>query len=458
MVKFVSQINARAEEVYNWHQSFGADERLTPPWVSKQFLRQEHNDNQTLKFMKTFSGVQLEKVTSDQQNKSIVSEKIQSSQQKTLHYKSFNNLNNKTLIKETISVNFFNSILPESIINSILSKKLEREFNFRGQRIEKDLSQHKRFASYNRQNIAFLGADNDIARQFKPFFTSGGHSVFSFVKRKPYPTAREIQLNTTNRMVGLEKLQDINSVVFFPIDNKTKITDANFDKILKEKVSQLRLMISSFIVNKKFPETFIMMSDTCVYKDSNANNSENSQVDEKASKMAFFYLTLEKELKNLEYNGVRVIYARAGNILTMKSGVLKNTLQQNKFTLSRTHANSSKYLNWVNLDDAIYATNQMLFDKRFYGPVNLCSSMTLGANDLALLIAQKTRLPILFSVPSFISKLFYGNINAERIYQNNSIYPQKLRECGFNFQFDNIDDTLNWETGSFNNKQELGFY
>lgn len=86
MVKFVSQINARADDVYSWHQTFGASERLTPPWVNKELLRQEHIDDQTIQFMKTDSGILLEKTKSNKEKRSIISERIKSEQQKNVSH------------------------------------------------------------------------------------------------------------------------------------------------------------------------------------------------------------------------------------------------------------------------------------------------------------------------------------------------------------------------------------
>lgn len=448
MVKFVSQIDVKADEVYSWHQTFGANDRLTPPWLSRKLLRQEHNENETLQYTRTNSGIQIEKTLSDPQKRAIISEHIKSSQQSMQYIKSFNKLDNKTLIKETVSVNLFNSILPKSITEEVTSRRLEKEFHFRGKRIENDIKQHSRFANLPRKNIAILGASKSLANQFKPFFTSGNHNVFSLVKRKPYPTAREIQLNTNNGNVGLAGLKEIDTVIYFALGEKTSITEENFDKILNDKTQELRLLIKAFEVNKQYPESFTMMSSTCVYSAVGESITEFTPT-KNDSKIAQFYLTLEKELEKLRLHGVRVTYARTGNILSARSGVLKHSIAEQKFAFCRQKLESTKYLNWVNLDDAIYATNHIIMNPAVFGPVNVCSSMSINANDLSSLLAEKTHRPFLFSLPKFLFKLFYGAIKQDQILQDHSVYPQKLKQFGFNFSFENIDDALNWETGNF---------
>lgn len=447
MVKFVSQINARADDVYSWHQSFGSSERLTPPWANSELLRQENVNDQTVKFLKTDDGIMQEKTISNSLQRSITSERIKSDKESIQYIKSFDNLNNKTLIKETISINIFSSIIPEFIINSMIEKKLEKEFNFRKQRIEQDIKQHKKFMNMPRKNIAILGADQSLAKQFKPFFTSGDHKVYSFVKRKPYPTAREIQLNTNNNNVGLATLSSIDNVIFFASGEKTKLTSSNIDRILESKLKELRLLIKSFEVNKQYPESFIMISNTCVYKKLRASITELTPTDS-SNEIARYYLTLEKELKRLSSKGVRVVYARSGNILSSKSGILKDAIQKQKFTMCRQSYDYNKYLNWTSLDDAIYATNHMLFDETMHGAINMCSSMSINSNDLGMLLSEKTHRPFLFTLPTFIFKQFYGNIMYDKFLQDNSVYPQKLKQAGFQFSLENIDDTLNWETGN----------
>jgi len=455
MVKFVSQINARADDVYTWHQNFGANERLTPPWVSKELLRQEQSENETLQFIKTRSGVELEKTRSNRTNRSITSERIKSSKQKTYHTKNFDKIDNKTLIKETISVNRFNSILPEFIIESMIERRLESEFHFRGKRIEADIRHHSKFAREMRQNIGMLGSKTMIS-QFKPFFTSGNHKVFSFVKRKPYPTAREIQLNAT-KTTELAKLANLNTILYFALDTKVQLNDQNFDKILNSKITELKTLIQSFETNNKYPESFILFSSSCVYQDTNSSITEYSQLD-KESKMSLFFLTLEEQLNGLKRKGVRVINARSGNILSARSGILRKAIRQQKYAFCAQRVDEGKYLNWTSMDDAIYATNQMIFDRSLFGSINLCSPMSLNANDLPLLLAEKLRRPFLFTLPKFIFNLFCGKINKEQILQGNAVYPQKLKQAGFEFNLENIDDALNWETGYFNNQNNIGLY
>lgn len=456
-MKFVSKINAQAEEVYAWHQKFGANERLTPPWVTSKLLRQEFNQDEILQYVKTNSGIQVEKTIANPTSRSITSETIRSAQQSVQHIKNFDKFENNTLINETIKVNWFTSILPEFIVDSLIEKKLEKEFHFRGKRIENDLKQHAKFASMPRQNIAILGENDEISSQFKPFFTSGGHTVFSFVKRKPYPTAREIQLNTQNGNVGFEKLQNLNSIIFFPLDDKVKINEQNFDSILENKRDELKLLISSIKSCGKAPESFIMMSNTCVYKQTGLSSTEISPI-EVENKMALFFTTLEKDLEELRLLGTRVIYARTGNILTARTGILKRVINRQKFGLCRQLVDYDKFLNWISLDDAIYATNFMILNPKVFGAVNLCSSMAINANDLSVMLTEKTRRPILFSLPKFIFNLFYSNIKQDQILQRNSVFPDRLKQFGYDFSFENIDDTLNWETGNFYKKNTTNIF
>jgi uncharacterized protein len=449
MVKFVSQINANADEVYTWHQNFGANDRLTPPWMTSSLLRQEHNQDETLQYIKTNSGTQVVKTLVNAAKRSIISEKIKSSQQSMQHVKNFDKLDGKTLIKETISINWFKSIIPEFIITSIIEKKLEQEFNFRGRRIENDLKQHSMFKNYPRKNIAILGEDNQLANEFKPFFTSSNNKVFMFVKRKPYPTAREIQFNTQNSILGLDKLNDLNSVIFFPLSDKERLNDKNYDQVLKSKIDEIKLLAAGFAQNGKFPESFIIMSSTCVYEDSKATVTE-AESKKGDSKIAQFYLTLEKELDSFRLGGTRVVYARTGNILSARTGILKSAIKSQKYAFCRQLVDDSKFINWVSLDDAIYATNQMIFNNNIFGEVNVCSSMSINANDFNLLLAQKTKRSFLFSIPEFIYKLFNSPIKQDLNFQNNTVYPKRLKQYGFEFSFENIDDALNWETGSIN--------
>lgn len=452
MANFITQINADVNDVYSWHQNFGASDRLCPPWSKSELLRQEFNQDENVKFVKTSLGILTQKIRNNDANKSIVSENILSENQSWHHVKDFSSQDNKTIVKETIALNIFSSILPQMLIEQLVAKKLQKEFTFRYKRIEHDLQQHKAFAKQPRQSIAILG-NSELTLQLKPFLTSGKHTVFNFVNRRPYPRAREIQLNINNGNVSLEKLNNIETVVFAPLDDTKSLRKLNINKTLDAKIKELRLLIQAFDSNKSYPKTFIMQSSTCVYSHNKSNEKSKRKIAAE-NKISLFYLTLEQELNRLKEKGVRVVLARTGNILSARSGILKDTINLQKFASIKYKTNNKLALNWISIDDAVYATHFMIMNQQINGAVDTCSSMTMTYEDLCLMVTSKLNKRAIISLPELLFKKVYGSVRQKQILQNVETYPKKLKQAGFKFIFENINDTLTWETGTFYTPKE----
>ncbi|MCP4355439.1 MAG: hypothetical protein GY793_07365 [Proteobacteria bacterium] len=455
MARFTSKINAHPDDVYSWHQEFGSSERLSPPWSNGELLRHEYDNKHTLKFLKTNSGVVLEKAFANPLQKTITLEKIKSDYRKLRHIKNFKHdkqETGKTVINETVSVNIFSSLLPKSIGQFLYNKKLAKEFHFRGKRIENDIQQHAKFKEHKRQNIAILGSTNNIGKQFKPFFTSGKHAVFMCSKKKLYSpiNVKGIQIGNKSQ-ANLDKLKSIDSVIFFALDDyRTLKSERKVNAVFREKAAELYEMFRTFKENDQFPKTFIMMSSTCVYSDAQYSTTE-SDIATPHNKSSEYFLALENIAKKLEKYGTRVVIARTGTFLSASTGLLKDSIVKQKYAMCYQSMPETQFINWTTMDDAIYAVNHILFSYQLKGIVNVCSSMTLKANDLQMLLSKKLNKPFIFRLPEFVFKLFYDNISHEEILQNSSVYPKILKENSFNYKMNNIEDALNWETGNFNN-------
>jgi NAD dependent epimerase/dehydratase family enzyme len=101
-----------------------------------------------------------------------------------------------------------------------------------------------------------------------------------------------------------------------------------------------------------------------------------------------------------------------------------------------------QYMSWIHINDMCKAINHLLFDVSAKGAFNLASphalSNRLFTDTLAGVLNTKARLPM----PEILLRLLMGE-SADLLLTSQNVYPQKLLELGFEFDFSTLEVALN---------------
>lgn len=140
--------------------------------------------------------------------------------------------------------------------------------------------------------------------------------------------------------------------------------------------------------------------------------------------------------------GTRVLLGRFGVILSDKGGALPTMVKPYQFFIGGPLGSGKQWMSWIHMEDLIKSITTLIDHEAFKGVYNLCSPHPVQQNDLGRSIGKAIHRPHLIPAPKFALRLILGE-QSTIILDVQKVFPKKLLEQGFEFEFPNIDDAIN---------------
>ena len=133
----------------------------------------------------------------------------------------------------------------------------------------------------------------------------------------------------------------------------------------------------------------------------------------------------------------RTAIFRLSVVLDKNEGALPKMLLPFKLGLGGKIGNGKQHFSWIAIEDLINAYLFIIEKKDLSGIFNLCSPHPINNIELTKVIGKTLKRPTLFTVPTFILKLLYGE-GAGVITEGQAVIPENLLNNGFVFLYDTI--------------------
>lgn len=216
-----------------------------------------------------------------------------------------------------------------------------------------------------------------------------------------------------------------------------------WNKKKKQKIRDSRLKTTAFLVSqiknlKKPLELYIGASAIGYYGDRG-----NLKIDESSPPGNDFLAEVckdwERAAEPLQNSGTRVVYTRFGVVLDPHGGALKKMLFPFKMGLGGVLGSGKQYMSWISLKDLKLAISFLIENPKLSGPVNLTSPSPVTNAEFTKTLGRYLKRKTFFPVPGFILRLFLGE-GAQVVLTSALVYPQKLTEAGFAFEYPTLED------------------
>lgn len=135
-----------------------------------------------------------------------------------------------------------------------------------------------------------------------------------------------------------------------------------------------------------------------------------------------------------------VTIVRLGIVLDKKEGALQQMLLPFKYGIGGKIGSGRQMFSWIHIHDLINAF-MFVIDGRRSGVYNFTSPGYINNTEFTKVLAKALHKPAFFTVPELALKLLYGS-GAETIISSRAVYPERLRNEGFEFKFSIIEDAL----------------
>jgi uncharacterized protein len=155
-------------------------------------------------------------------------------------------------------------------------------------------------------------------------------------------------------------------------------------------------------------------------------------------------LTAEWESSVISLNDIvpRIILIRTGLVLGKNGGLLERILLPFRFYSGAILGPGSQMMSWIHLKDEVRAIRFLIENTQCSGPYNLAAPSPVTMKSFVKALAKITSKPAWLKVPSWALKAALGQMAEETILASQVIYPGRLLQEGFRFEYDQLEPAL----------------
>jgi uncharacterized protein len=297
--------------------------------------------------------------------------------------------------------------------------------------------------------IAITGATGFIGRRLAVRFSEEGYKVTAFTRdavkgKKRLPgNVNVMQLDYNKPLEWEEEINSSEAVIHLAGANlfSRRWDDEYKKKILESRENSTRTISKSIKKNSTSLKLLISASAIGYY-----GETDSIGVDEKAPAGNDFLAHVCKKWEEPTYiadeKGVRRINMRMGLILSTEDGYLNKLLPGYKMFVGGPLGSGSNWVSWIHIDDVVEAYLYAVKNDSLSGPVNLTAPEPVTMKHFSSALGNELGRPSFFKVPEFAIKIIVGE-GGEYVVSSQKVFPEKLKRCGFNFRFSEIEPALN---------------
>ena len=210
-------------------------------------------------------------------------------------------------------------------------------------------------------------------------------------------------------------------------------------KLYSSRIDTTKKLVDAISLCKDKPKLFLSASAVGIF-DSLYKHNDDSQnyADDYLSKICKDW---EAEAIRAESFDVRTVSMRFGVIYAKEGGAMKKMLPPFYMGVGGDIGNAKQMVSWIHIDDLVRAIDFIIKTPSIRGSVNFTSPHPLSNKEQTEIIGKILHRPTFFRVPAFMIKLIFGE-GSTVLLDSKEVYPSKLLENGFKFEYDNFEDSL----------------
>lgn len=456
--EFQSIFPCGVDELYNWHARRGALERLIPPWEKTTVVRRKGglDPGGEVELRMHAGPIPFRWIAHHIENSP--GEKFRDIQYKGpfsswSHTHTFKPEGGNALLEDRIEYSLpVQSLLP-SFIKRHVETTLLRTFEHRRRVLTADLELHSRCRK-KPLKILISGATGVLGRALTPFLTTGGHEVWTLVRRKPVPDKNELYWNPQNGEI--DDLPYFDAVIHLAGEyiGLGRWTDEKKKVIVESRTKGTTLLARKIAAQPNPPKVFLSASAVGFY-----GNTGDAVLDENLRSGEDFISEVcrlwEEAAMPAATAGIRTVLMRIGVSLSPQGGALQRLLSTSPFGLIRSFGSGNQYISWISTEDTTAAIYHAICCESLHGPVNICAPHPVTNSAFMKKLSEITGRPLLFSVPTILLKAIYGQMARDILLSGCRASCRKLQESGFIFRHTSLDEALSDMLGKFDTTKGL---
>ncbi|MDB6081508.1 MAG: hypothetical protein JWO53_780 [Chlamydiia bacterium] len=279
--------------------------------------------------------------------------------------------------------------------------------------------------------ILLVGGSGLIGSHLLPFLQKEGHEVTLLTRKSP-------SWDPEQGVVDREAIEDYGAIV--NLSGETIVgrwTTVKKNRIRESRVQTTTLLADTIKILKKPPQVFINASAVGYY-----GSRGNEKLTEESSCGSGFLAEVCRDWEGAAFlcksATTRVLCLRLGAVLSVDGGMLAKLLPLFRLGLGGRISLGEQWMSWIAMADLLRLIAFLLTQSTIEGVVNAVSPYPIKNKDFTKILAESLRRPAFLSLPTFLLRLFFGEMAESTMLASQRAFPKRAIEEGFYFEYSEL--------------------
>lgn len=444
-----SRIEAPVEEVFMWHMSPGALERLTPPWASVEVERRigSIHDRGSVTLKVRIGPIDLRWVLRHQDF--ILNQQFRDVQAYG-PFKSWEHTHlftsdgpSSCVVEDSISYELPGGSIGDLLGSEFTKDKLERLFRYRHKILAQDLATRRKYEPPEPLSILITGSTGLVGSALIPFLRTQGHQVTRLVRSEPRPGEPAILWKPASGRLDGSNLEGFDVMIHLAGESIAgRWTEEKKERIRYSRANGTRLLSEALARLERPPKVLISASATGYY----GNRGDDILLEDERPGSGFLANVCrqwEAATEPAAEQGIRVVNCRLGVVLSPKGGALSQMLPLFKMGMGGKLGSGDQYMSWIAMDDLLQAFAHAIARDELRGPVNVVSPNPVRNWEFTRILGHVLSRPTILPVPAAALHTFLGEeMTDEVLLASIRTMPDRLSGTGYTFFYPELGGAL----------------
>lgn len=223
-----------------------------------------------------------------------------------------------------------------------------------------------------------------------------------------------------------------------------RYTSENRNAILNSRLLPTALLEAAIKELSQPPKLWLQCASATIYRhaEDRYQDEENGEIGEGFS--VDVCKAWEECFMKTEVTGVRKAVLRVSMVLGCRDGVFPRLKNLVLFGLGGCQGRGNQYVSWIHEQDFARITEWILLNESFSGVFNVTAPEAVTNKSFMQQLRNAYRIPIGINTPQWlleIGAILIGT-ETELILKSRWVYPKRLLNLGFRFQFPNVQEAI----------------
>lgn len=264
---------------------------------------------------------------------------------------------------------------------------------------------------------------------------------------KSNPEDFSVSLPEQGNLFGAETITSTDCIINLAGES---IAGSRWNVNVRKKIANSRVEITSCIVksilrNQKlglpYPKVVVSASAIGYYgthpKQKFTENSGNGH-----GFLADVCRSWETEALKAESLGVRVVRLRFGHVLESDGGMLPQIAMPFRFGVGGYLGDGQQWMSWIHRKDLVNIIMQAVDHEEWQGAYNASTPNAVTMQNFMEILGNALGSKSRIRLPAILAKLLFGDMAEEVLLKGQKVYPKRLLEQGYKFQYPYLYDAL----------------